>query len=268
MYITSYQQAFNYVSKARNARRGRPLSSCSRIYLIDGGVVAVTFNDVEIFRIRPDNTLVFVLPVSKIRASSNSLSMAMNNVVPFSWTRISTGRYKVVPWNTNDYDWHRFAEIRRNAPEYFEGLTFDLITGDAINAKPDLKDRVVPEKRTEWLRALRKWKRGFKTRAKVGVIDGLIAQWNPKHRPRKGLRNDFQNEEQLDILYNCIKNNEHPTELLMELVDYAQFYTSSYSYGSSRSRQVDGKYVAEAVDQLFKEISVPLRKKFGVFGDE
>lgn len=265
MYITSYHQALNYASKARNARNGRPLSSCSRIRMVGGGVASVTFNGAEVFRIRPDNTLVFVLPVSEIRANSNTLSMAMNNVIPFSWTRIATGRYKIVPWDNHDYNWRKFAEDKSRAPEYFEGLTFDLTTGKALNAKPDLKDRVIPEKRTEWLRALRKWKRGFRTRAKVGVLDGLIAKLDPARRLPRGYRNDFMNEEQLDILYSCIKNNEHPTELLIDLVDYARLNVGGY-YG--KHTELDGKAVADAVDNLFKEISIPLRKRFGVFADD
>jgi len=59
-------------------------------------------------------------------------------------------------------------------------------------------------------------------------------------------------------LFNSIKNNQHPTELLQGFVQSVR----TYHYTT-----INKETTLEAADSVCAELSVQLRRKFGVFGD-
>lgn len=120
--------------------------------------------------------------------------------------------------------------------------------------------RIDEEKRREWLRALRRFKYGIKVRAKLGVLQVICEQ---VHTQRKGKQQwdapQWEHDRWVTFLYTCIRDNEFPPELLEGFVKTAEvtFLTPN--------RQPTVDKVLDAVDQVCKRLSKPLRYKFGVF---
>jgi len=115
-------------------------------------------------------------------------------------------------------------------------------------------------KRREWLRALRRFKYGIKVRAKLGVLKSICEQVAAE---RKGKQQwdapQWEHDRWVTFLYTCIKDNEYPPELLVGFVKTAEvtFLTSN--------RQPTVDKTIDAVNQICKQLSKPLRTKFGVF---
>ena len=67
------------------------------------------------------------------------------------------------------YAWSEYYRWLRNAPnqEYFEGITFDLVTGECINPRDDLQVEINQENKKEWLRTVKKFKKGLRLRANL-----------------------------------------------------------------------------------------------------
>jgi hypothetical protein len=115
-------------------------------------------------------------------------------------------------------------------------------------------------KRREWLRALRQFKYGMKVRAKLGVLqtvcDKVAAQrrgkqeWDAPH---------WEHDKWVTFLYHCIKNNEYPPELLEAFAKTAEVTFLA------PTRQPTVEKTLEAVDDVCRRLSRPLREKFGVF---
>jgi len=116
------------------------------------------------------------------------------------------------------------------------------------------------DKRREWLRALRRFKYGIKVRAKLGVLKSICEQVAAE---RKGKQQwdapQWEHDRWVTFLYTCIKDNEYPPELLVGFVKTAEvtFLTSN--------RQPTVDKTIDAVNQICKQLSKPLRTKFGVF---
>lgn len=114
-----------------------------------------------------------------------------------------------------------------------------------------------------WLRALRKFKLGMRTRAKLGVLDAICKQVADT---RKGQQvwdcPMWEHDRWVTYLYTCMRDEQFPIPLLEQFVKTAEvtFLTSS--------RQPTVSKVLEAVDIVCRDLSVPLRTKFGVFDGE
>lgn len=115
-------------------------------------------------------------------------------------------------------------------------------------------------KRREWLRALRRFKYGIKVRAKLGVLDNICEQ---VAQDRKGATvwdcPDWEHDKWVHFLYECIRDNKFPPELLR---GFAQ--TTEITFFSRDSQPTVGG-VLDTVNQVCKEQSKQLRRKFGVF---
>jgi hypothetical protein len=116
------------------------------------------------------------------------------------------------------------------------------------------------DRNREWLRALRRFKYGIKVRAKFGVIDAYCEQVALE---RKGVwKWDaplWRHDDWVTLLYTCIKNNEYPPKLLLGFVKTAEvtFYTPR--------KQPTPLKVLVAIDEVCRDNSKELRRKFGVF---
>jgi len=123
--------------------------------------------------------------------------------------------------------------------------------------------QIDPDKRREWLRALRRFKYGMRVRAKLGVIqracEQIAAQRQGKHQWYAPV---WEADEWLTFLYTCMKNNEFPPELLEGFVKTAEVTLLSAYLQPNVARVLD------AVDEVCRRNSVALRRKFGVFYDD
>lgn len=263
--LKTYADAKAHFSKAKTPSKGRPLNSCGRLFQV-GDEYIVRVGDMDVAKFTPDNKLVFIVSPKEARTYGQTLSSSLYRMIPILWVRVGMQRYRLqhtaiidskISKSKPQYPWYAVNAELKTAPELFDGLTFDLTTGDAVNARKDLKDSVIPDKRVEWLRKLRKFKRGITVRQKMGVFDTYIKEVYANHQLAYTNRPDWNNETNLDMLYNAIKNEDFPPLLLKAFVHPCHLF-------GWRSVP-DGKQIVKVVDSITKEYSTELRKKFGVF---
>ena len=255
--ISSYKAAQLHMEKARSKAKGRPMKGAGWRLYQDGNEYVVTAYDVPVGRFLPDNTFMFTLTGEKAYRVAHTLSGTMDRNLPFHWARCDFKTYRVDhDMNVSTRVWEHFQKPT-NAPQVYDGLTFDLYTGKCLNYKPDHQRAVDPDRRKEWLAASRAWKRKLKAAARVGVFDGLIAQ-EKKNTTSWADRPRWNQEQWLDILYKAIKTGDCSTDLL-----YMFVASETKSWETPTSMQM-----YERIDKVVKSQSVELRKRFGVFKGE
>lgn len=267
----TYQDVVKFFARARNPEKGKPLMSWARVYK-EGENYVVKLGGTSIGVFTPDNKFTFVMTSQTARGVSVTLSQALYRALPFAWQRVATGRYEVAStigykeWQerSNGYFWNfLYKSDAAKWYEVFDGLTFDLTTGEPTNARPRLTEMAVnSDNRLEWLRQLRKFKTAIKVRARMGVLESLMQQ---VERERQTINRhqwdmpDWSSTAWQDMLYTSIKDNQCSTELLKGLI-------KSVSRGYWRTTVSVNDVVKEA-DNLCKMYSIDLRKRFGVFDE-
>jgi hypothetical protein len=114
-------------------------------------------------------------------------------------------------------------------------------------------------RRRQWLRALRSFKQGIKLRAKMGVLQTLCEQVAKERRKQQFWdAPQWEHEEWVVVLYEAIRDEQFPTELLVGFVK-----TAEITFLSPRKQPTVEGTIA-AVDVVCKRLSVKLRRKFGV----
>jgi hypothetical protein len=252
--ISSYNAAALHMDKARNKAKGRPMKGAGWRLFQDGDEYVVTVQDTQIGRFLPDNTFMFAVNGLQAYPVSYTLGSTMHRNLPFHWARVANKVYRVDhEANMTTQVWDHFQQPT-NAPQVYDGLKFDLTTGRCLNYKPDYKREVDLDRRKEWLAAVRSWKRKLKVIARIGGLDGLIAQekanltaW--QHRPL------WNREEYLDILYKAIKDGDCSVDLLRMFIA-----SETKSWETPTSMQM-----YERIDKIIGNQSVELRRRFGVF---
>jgi len=256
--ISSYKSAQLHMEKARSKAKGRPMKGAGWRLFQDGDEYVVTAHDLQVGRFLPDNTFMFTLTGESAYRVAHTLSGTMRRNLPFEWCRAGYKKYRV--------DHHANLPTRRvwehflkptNAPMLYNGLKFDLYTGQCLNYLPDFKRKVDPDRRKEWLAASRAWKRKLKAAARVGVFDGLIAQ-ELKKRTSWADRPQWNKTEWLDILYKAIKTGDCSVDLLRMFVA-----SETSTWDTPTSMQM-----YERIEKVVKAQSIELRKRFGVFEGE
>lgn len=271
--ITSYDDAVRFFSRAKSPAAGRPFKSWGRMFK-EGNDFVIKIQSQPVLKITPDNKISFVIDGPTGRNYSNTLSSGIHRAVPLLWIRIGKGRYRVGHTKILDQITNKRREeskdkwanpwrvLYEEGQELYKDITFDLITGECVNPQRDLLKSVQPEMRTEWLRKLRKFKRNVKLRAKLGAIDGMIAQMNkennnsPWHHVRSN-RPNWQTDEWLDNIVTAMKDETCPPELMRA------FIISSFPMWGNATP--NGAEVVNTVEGILTEMSIDLRKKFGVF---
>ena len=119
---------------------------------------------------------------------------------------------------------------------------------------------VDPDKRLEWLRALRRFKYGVRVRARLGVLDTVCQQVALQRRGKQVWdAPQWEHDRWVTLLYTCIRDTQYPDELLTGFAKTAEVTFFSIS------KQPTNAKVLAAVDTVCKQLSVALRTKFGVF---
>ena len=142
--------------------------------------------------------------------------------------------------------------MKNDAPEYFQGIKFDLSTGKCLNRRVDMLKSVDTDKRKEWLRLLTRWTRGIKVRMKMGVFDGLVERRRIEGGNAQGGQTGLT-----EPLYNAIINGVHPTDLLYNIVLQA-----SPTYWNQTTVTPDD--VQRYIKNLQSAHSIYFRQQFGV----
>jgi hypothetical protein len=120
--------------------------------------------------------------------------------------------------------------------------------------------KVNKDARRAWLRALRCFKHGVKIRAKLGILQTYCDQVEAERRGKHTWDSPYwEDDKWVTLLYTCIKNNEYPPELLEGFVKSAEaaFFRPA--------GQPTVKMTVAVVNDICKQLSKQLRRKFGVF---
>lgn len=251
--IKNYKQAQAFFSKAKSPGKGRPYRGWGRVYKVGADFVFQVYG-LELCRITPDDVLIMSITPEEGKARSNTLSIVTHRFVPIAWQRSRLNCYRITGLKSMAAN-ASYWESWKAAPELFKGLMFDLKTGQPLNAKPDMVDRVDKEARKVWIAALRRFKYGIKARAKLGVFASLaekvIANRNHESVPR------WDTKEWSDLLYESIRNTEFPTTLLQGIV-----LSSNIRWTGKIPTPADAM---RWTDSLINNKSIELRTRFGVF---
>ena len=282
--VMSYAQASALWSKVLSPEKGKPITGWLRMYKQDDESFLfemTNYGKVKLGVLTPDNVFTFVATPETVYGSSQTLVSSIHRWLPFSIMRHRKGLYRVghttpivaeckAKNNGEDktdsyssyyaYYKHYTATMREQA-SYFNGIQFDLNTGQCLNKLPDDKLIEIPEKRKEWRQALSKFKRGVKARVRVHAFDGLINEmWAERDSQNRWdwRQPDWSDGKWLDMLERSIRDNEFPQELLKGI---AQTSHTGY-YMHTKPTNVD---VLKALDKVCNDSSVELRRRFGVF---
>ena len=216
--IRTYADADRLFKTAKTPSKGKPIRSFARI-LKDGDDYIVTVNGTNICRISPDNTLEFVAEVNTVRRHTYTLVGNLHSAIPIAICRVGTGRYRVehsgvlIDFSQGRLSQGRWTHMKNDAPEYFQGIKFDLTTGKCLNRRVDMLKSVDVDKRKEWLRLLTRWNRGIKVRVKMGVFSGLVERRRIEGGNAQGGQTGLT-----EPLYKAIINGTHDTQLLYNIV--------------------------------------------------
>lgn len=251
----SYDDVTKWFTKARSPTAGRPFGRWARVYF-SPSTREYTFNVhnvSDILKITPDNKVVFIASADQIRKVGHTLTANLSRVIPAEITRAGTLRYKVqsIAGARNAiHNGSSMSEAFKSGYEMWEGLTLDLETGLFINGKADAKTRVLKDKRSEWLKALRNFKRSIKVRNKLGALD-YYCKLSDRHVP-------LPTGKAIELLYTAIKTNDISDEFLRTFAD------GTPRWGGLRY----GHQIVQTIEAMLRDLSVPLREKFGVFSEE
>jgi len=281
--------------KCRDNSFGRPVRKWCRTYLVGTDIeIRMTPpywrhsepDKVPLCRIHPDNTITFIASVEEVLRNSQSLSFSLHRLIRFSLTRWKKGVYRiggteVAARITNEAEVrgagystrqpHRIRGYRagwqwlaNEAPQYFQGIRFDMNTGECLNAIPDTVREVIPEMRTEWLRCLRRYKRGLKARAKIGALSGyaestMTARAGRYMSMRFSVGYQIWDVEFLHDLLECMKSETYPEHILTAFVKSAP--------SKWKATEITPVDIMDAVDKTFNTHSKALREQYGVFGE-
>jgi len=246
--IRTYADAEKLFKTARTPSNGKPIRTFARI-LKDGNDYIIAVKGTNICRIIPDNTLEFIAEVNTVRCNTFTLVGNLHSVIPIAISRVGTGRYRVEHSSTFiAMSQNRWVHMKNDAPEYFQGIKFDLTTGQCLNRREDMLKSVDTDKRKEWLRLLTRWNRGIKVRMKMGVFDGLIERRRIEGGSSLGLT---------EQLYKAIINGTHDTQLLYNIVLQA-----SPTYWNQTTVTPDD--VQRYIKNLQSAHSIHFRQQFGV----
>lgn len=289
--IANYDDAQAKWSRVRSPNKGKPITGWLRMFKEDDGnfLFKITgYGSHDLCRLTPDNKLTFVLPAEQFRSQSQTLVSALHRWLPITTVRHRTGLYRIAgvkpvqdamqakydadggakadPYYGHAWSMYQhYDPIMRQQAYYFEGIEFDVVNGECLNPRPDVKMVEKPEERKKWRRALTTFKRGIKARVRVHAFDGICDEvWEENQKVDRWdwKQPQWDSQQWLDLLEHCIRHNEFPPELLKGL---AQTTENGYYY---RSKKPDGESILKALDYVCNGQSIALRRRFGVFEGE
>ena len=219
----------------------------------------------------PDNVLTFLISPLQGAAISRTMSGSLYKVLPVLWRSTGVSTFELLyhrddPSGQLRYQNYVVARWPKLGQELFAGVAFDLTRGVCVNPRPRLIDSVDADRNLAWLRALRSFKRGIAVRGKLGVLDVLCERAHAEIQARRRReflldKPDWTSDRWVDYLYRCIRDGEYTDALLNGFVK-----TSQVNWW--RGEQPRAVNVILAANGVCNKLSVELRKRFGVFGEQ
>jgi len=272
--LRTYEDYLKYFMTARTKDKGKPLRSWARIFLV-GDTLEFRFADFKFGELTPDNIFTFVATPHAVRSNAAvTFASSLYKAIPIMWQRVGTARYRVchtsqVPTSSSYNEYYNtqqtsmeWAYMRTSAPEYFAGIQFNMLTGECINRQADLTSNINTDTRKVWLNSLRKFKYGIKARLRIGAFDAIIetVKQLPKNQQQVP---EWSDPRWIDLLYQSIRDNNHPMELLQGFSSHAVYDRWYYHRGNIKPADI-----LAVVDSICTTHSIDLRKRFGVFDEE
>ena len=271
----TYKDLADFFAKCRKPSKGRRISSAFRLYkntdthAVTSYVVHLEgYGSKPFMRITPDNIVEFVATPEEVRHNSQSIVCSIQNWFPFAIERHKKGLYRVAHHKTLDTIREQTKEynyiIMRTQPAYYQGLKFNMVTGECLNRRAT--DRFIEklEERKAWRKTLAKFKKGIKARAKVRALDPFISDvWARRQSQDRyhWKQPDWSSESWIGLLEKSMRDNVFPRELLIAfcMTPHTGYYQQDIPTSSD---------VVKSVNKILNDLSIELRRRFGVFKSE
>ena len=279
--LNTYEEMTAAFNTARYPDKGKPVNQNFRLFK-DGDIYKITNNAYGtqvLAEITPDNIITFVAPERHIVGVSQTYVSSFYRWFPFNFHRHRKGLYriehsKILDAKTAKIEgnygagWAEWNKIMNAAPAYFEGIQFNLLTGNCLNRQKDDEFIERPAERKVWRQALTKFKKGYKARAKVHALDGLVSEILAETGGQTryhGRCPDWGSKQWLDLLEDSIRKTEYPMPLLKGLVQTTMYGGHSYWRQTTTPTTDD---MISTIDKVCNDLSIPLRRRFNVFEKE
>lgn len=260
--FSSWSECRQWFAHARSPDKGRPIKAGWRMFRGEDNAFFITAHSYRVCTFNSDNTVTFDITDETLPHICHTISSTLNSVVPYLICRVGTGRYVVnhvgVPITVHTGErW--YTVFTKQAYGLFAGITFDNKSMACVNPQPKAtKETEHTENRRIWLQTLRRFKRGLAVRGRVGVFTAIHTAMAAEKFPT--LRMDTLSDSFVEFLYNCMRNDEYPDELLRNLA-----FTR---YGLWRTTNSLDKLAVEHASSTLSSLSFRLRQKFGVWEPE
>jgi hypothetical protein len=281
--LNTYEEMLTSFNTARWPDKGKPVNQNWRMFKKGDAIriVCQGYGTEPLADVTPDNIITFVAKESHIIGMSQSYVSSFYRWFPFVINRHRKGLYRIRHTKNLDAEIHKatggddnqttystFGSVMNSGPSYFCGIQFNLLTGECLNQKPDDKFIEIPAKRKEWRQMLTAYKKGLKARAKVHALDAIALEVQKERQQSQNSwharQPDWSSEEWLDCLQQSMTTLDYPKHLLKGLME-----TSMSNRGWGRQDEVPTvDDVIHTVDKIFTDLSIPLRRRFGVFQSE
>lgn len=299
--ITDYASAKSFFSNARNKPAGRPLGVSSLRMFQRGHDYVVGFQGYsgsfsEVCRYTPDNKLTFTMPMEKFIGWSQSLTTVGERAFDVHFIRYAKGKYRAIhdkelqpmlvkareewwaglsqekrglyadrqwqtAWYSSQAGWSR---VKREGPEYFEGITFDCATGECLNRQADLKPIIDKEARRDWLRRIKHFKKQLKIRVKLMDVQSMAESFRYSHTPGATYtRSDFMeshitDDQMFQKLFHSFQQDEYPADLIKDIIRWSMPRWYFNDYGSDKATYY------KLIDRVCDKFSKQMREELGV----
>jgi len=267
--LTSYQDCVALFNTCRSEKKGKPLPAGYRMHK-HNDLYTVSCGNIRLFEIDETDTVTFTMSTQELLDINTSLVCVLFKIIPLMLQRKRKGIYTLAESCFSvSYMGSNFTHIPKydasKTLEYFKGIQFNLPTRTCLNPRPDLLDTVIPEVRKQWLRDVKRFKKGLKARAKVGALQGYIEEVAEERKANNfGNWRYAQNLPKWDSpeitqqVLECLRTEEYPPNLLKLLVQ-----TTALSW--NQTKPTDSMVLAN-VDTVFNTQSTHYRSSYGVFG--
>jgi len=147
--VQTYDQAKRLYGTCRFPDKGKPVKGWCRLHKVDENF-ELRMDNKTICVFAPDNTLTFTMTSAQAKNYSITLSQALARAIPIGWERVATGRHRVIhtkriSHHGGTHRWEQWREaMKAEGIEVFNGIKFNLDTGECMNAKPTTEAQVIP----------------------------------------------------------------------------------------------------------------------------
>jgi hypothetical protein len=265
--FTSYDQIVKWIAKGKNPAEGRKKRSF--MFRMQEDVVVVSHAQrwatrrpdgswdytqlqwrlIDFAEITPGDVITFTLDAAEMRKIAASMSSTFWRVLGLSWVRVGTGRYNIAHYDSTRYKslYGQYTEGPKY--EFFKGMMWEFARGICINPRPPILKKVDREQRKVWCSDLKKFRRLFLTKVKLGVVQKIIEE-----KPDTGKR--VYEQELPDAILDAIKTGDAHTDLIERLVVCAkrQYYHTDLTSAA----------VAQYLRSVINSNSVRYRQEYGV----